>query len=177
LISSLGMLVVVLIAMQVYSIRKTGDLLRIGAEDYTRCALAGAYPHQTDRKEMTLGLGLFGPVLQPVLDQATGDEVVAAHQCMVNDRTYFEIILQRGRTLIAVALTRRTATDAFPRSLMADTVKASGTTVHEGRVDGYSVAGFESGNYLAYVVAALPKDETTALAARLVPVIRKYTQA
>jgi hypothetical protein len=60
---------------------------------------------------------------------------------------------------------------------MAKTVKASGTTVHEGEVDGYSVAGFESGVYMAYVVAALPQDETSALAARLVPVIRRYTQA
>jgi hypothetical protein len=171
------MLVVVFIAMQVYSVRKTGDLLRIGADAYTHCTLAGAYPHQSDRKEMTLGLGLFGPMLQPVLDQAAGDEVVAAHQCTVNGRNYFQIVLQRGRTLISVALTKREDADAFPRSLMADTVKASGTTVHQGTVDGYSVAGFESGVYMAYVISALPKDETTALAARLVPVIRRYTQA
>lgn len=177
LISSVAMLVVVFIAMQVYSVRKTGDLLRIGADAYTHCTLAGAYPHQSDRKEMTLGLGLFGPMLQPVLDQAAGDEVVAAHQCTVNGRNYFQIVLQRGRTLISVALTKREDADAFPRSLMADTVKASGTTVHQGTVDGYSVAGFESGVYMAYVISALPKDETTALAARLVPVIRRYTQA
>jgi hypothetical protein len=171
------MLVVVFTAMQIYAMRKTDDLLRIGADDHTHCTLAGKYPHQADKKEMTLGLGLFGPMLQPVLDQAAGDEVVAAQQCTVNDRTYFQIVLQRGRTLISVALTKRGDADAFPRAVMAKTVKASGTTVQEGEVDGYSVAGFESGVYMAYVVAALPQDETSALAARLVPVIRRYTQA
>ena len=171
------MLVVVFTAMQIYAMRKTDDLLRIGADDHTHCTLAGKYPHQADKKEMTLGLGLFGPMLQPVLDQAAGDEVVAAQQCTVNDRTYFQIVLQRGRTLISVALTKRGDADAFPRAVMAKTVTASGTTVHEGEVDGYSVAGFESGVYMAYVVAALPQDETSALAARLVPVIRRYTQA
>jgi len=171
------MLVVVFTAMQIYAMRKTDDLLRIGADDHTHCTLAGKYPHQADKKEMTLGLGLFGPMLQPVLDQAAGDEVVAAQQCTVNDRTYFQIVLQRGRTLISVALTKRGDADAFPRAVMAKTVTASGTTVHEGEVDGYSVAGFESGVYMAYVVAALPQDETSALAARLVPVIRHYTQA
>jgi hypothetical protein len=171
------MLVVVFTAMQIYAVRKTNDLLRLGADDYTQCTLAGKYPHQADRKEMTLGLGLFGPMLQPILDQAAGDEVVAAHQCTVNGRIYFQIVLQRGRTLISVALTKRKDADEFPRALMADTVKASGTTVHEGEVDGYSVAGFETGVYMAWVVAALPKDETTALAAKLVPVIRRYTQA
>src|SRR5271167_3132296 len=90
LISSVAMLVVVFTAMQIYAVRKTNDLLRLGADDYTRCTLAGKYPHQTDRKEMTLGLGLFGPMLQPVLDQASGDEAVAAHQCTVNGRVYFE---------------------------------------------------------------------------------------
>jgi hypothetical protein len=171
------MLIVVAFAMQIYAARKTNDLLRIGADDYTQCTLAGKYPHQADKKEMTLGLGLFGPMLQPVLDQAAGDEVVAAHQCTVNDRIYFQIVLQRGRTLISVALTKRGDTDVFPRAVLADTVKASGATVHEGEVDGYSVAGFVSGGYMAYVVAALPKDETTALAAKLVPVIRHFTQA
>jgi len=171
------MLVVVVAAMQVYAVRKTNELLRIGADDYTHCTLAGAYPNQADKKEMTLGLGLFGPILQPVLDQAAGDEVVAAHQCTVNDRTYFQIVLQRGRTLISVALTKRADTDAFPRAPMADTIKASGVTVHQGEVNGYAVAGFESGVYMAYVVSALPKDENTALAARLVPVLRRYTQA
>jgi hypothetical protein len=133
------MLVVVVAAMQVYAVRKTNELLRIGADDYTHCTLAGAYPHQADKKEMTLGLGLFGPILQPVLDQAAGDEVVAAHQCTVNDRTYFQIVLQRGRTLISVALTKRADTDAFPRAPMADTIKASGVTVHQGEVNGYAV--------------------------------------
>jgi hypothetical protein len=171
------MLVVVVIAMQIYAIRKNGDLLRIGAEDYEHCTLSGSYPRHMDKKEMTLALGLFGPLLQPVLDKAAGDQAVAANQCTVNGRNYFQIVLQRGRVLISVVLTKREDADAFPRALFADTVKASGITVHEGQVDGYSVTGFEAGTFLAYVVSALPKDETTALAARLVPVIRIYAQA
>lgn len=170
------MLVAVVVAMQIYSVRITNDLLRIGADDYEHCTLAGKLPHQADKKEMALGLGPFGPLLQPVIDQTPGDEVVAAHQCSVNGRNYFEIVLQRERTLISVVLTKREDTEVFPRSLLGDTIKASGITVHQGLVDGYAVAGFQSAGYLAYVVAALPKDETGALAARLAPVIRRYTQ-
>jgi hypothetical protein len=169
------MLVAVLIAMQIYSVRKTNDLLRIGADDYEHCTLS-SLPHQVDRKEMILALNFFGPLLQPVIDEAKGDEPVAANQCTVRSRNYFQIVLQRGRTLIAVVLTKREDADAFPRALFGDTVRASGMTIHQGLVDGYSVSGFQTGDYLAFVVAALPKDETSALASRLVPAIKRYTQ-
>jgi hypothetical protein len=50
------------------------------------------------------------------------------------------------------------------------------SALHEGNREGYSVAGFESGAYLAYVVSALPGPQNKELAGRLEPVIDRFTK-
>jgi len=174
------MLVVVLGLLQYHAQEGIRDLLRVGVQDHIHCAIAGAYPHQKQRIEMTAGLGSdFAPMLQPIIDQAsvgqaTPDEVESAHRCTVNGRAYVHIILRREGLLISVILTRRSESEVFPRALAARVIHASGIPIHEDNLDGYSVAGFESGGWLGYVVSGLPRGENDALSARLAPVMRRY---
>jgi hypothetical protein len=41
---------------------------------------------------------------------------------------------------------------------------------------GYSVAGFESGEWLGYVVSAMPDSRNRELAERIAPVVENYTR-
>jgi hypothetical protein len=160
--------------------RRLDELLRVGLNDHVHCGIAGAYPHQKQRLEMTDGLGPeFAPMLQPVIDRAaagraTPDTVESAHRCTVNGRAYVHIILKRGDTLISVIVTRRSEDEAFPRGLAARLMRASGVELHQESLEGYAVAGFESGAWLGYVVSGLPASENEALAARLAPVVRRF---
>ena len=118
-------------------------------------------------------------MLQPVIDRAadgraTPDAVESAHRCTVNGRAYVHIILKRGGALISVILTRREAGEAFPRTLAARLIRASGVELHQESLEGYAVSGFESGRWLGYVVSGLPAAENGALAARLAPVVRRF---
>src|ERR1700683_1610872 len=82
LISSLAMLALAIGGVWFYSIRKTNELFDIGVHGHLRCAIAGTYPHQTQRAEMLKELGVqFAPMLQPLLDADGPDEVVSAHHC------------------------------------------------------------------------------------------------
>ena len=175
--SSFALLAVVLVGMQVYALQSIKKLFRIGADDHVHCAIAGVYPRQTQRVQMELGLGPFAPMLQPVLDQAGGLPVVSAHRCTAEGRNYVHIILRQDRTLISVVLTRRMQGDTFPRAIGVRTVHAADITIHEGMSENYSVAGFQSGDFLAYIVSNLPDGQNNDLAVRLAPVIRKYTGA
>jgi hypothetical protein len=162
LISSLAMLILVIGGVWYYGVRKTGELFEIGVNDHVQCAIAGTYPGQTQ------GLGdQFAPMLQPMLDAAAGDAVVSAHRCTVADRAYVHIILRRGPTLISVILTQRGAQEVFPRLPGA---------LHAGSRDGYSMAAFESGAYLAYIVSTLPGPQNRELAARLKPIIDRFAK-
>lgn len=180
LLSSFAMLVFVLGLSQYYAVKKIGDLEQLGLADHVHCAIGGVYPHQTQRIEMTDGLGpQFAPMLQPVVDQAgigrpTPDAVESAHRCTVNGRAYVHVILRRDNMLISIILTRRSETETFPRAIAAHVINASGIPIHEASLDGYAVSGFESGAWLGYVVSGLPPAENEALSSRLAPVIRRY---
>ena len=160
--------------------KRLEELLRVGLSDHVHCGIAGGYPLMKQRLEMTAGLGPeFAPMLQPVIDRAaagraTPDTVESAHRCTVNGRAYVHIILKRGDTLISVIVTRRTADEAFPRGLAARLIRASGVELHQENLEGYEVAGFESGRWLGYVVSGLPAAENEALAARMAPVVRQF---
>jgi hypothetical protein len=180
LVSSLGMLAVVIAGMAFVSIRKSGELLALGVNDHVHCAIAGNYPRQTMRVEMTDGLGeQFGPMLQPVIDAAGGVgsaiSVVSAHRCSVSGRAYVHIILRRGQTMLSVILTRRGEGEEFPGELVARAFHGSGVPLHEGNRDGYSVSGFESGGWLGYVVSDMPASRNRDLANRIAPVVGHYT--
>jgi hypothetical protein len=163
------MLAVVAGGVWFYSIRKTNELLDIGVDDHVHCAMG-----QTPKAERAEGLGTqFAPMLRPVVDAAgVNYTVVSAHRCNVSGRTYFHIILQQLKqreTPVSVILTPRDAQEVFPRTLSS--------RPHEGIRDGFSVAGFQSGAYLAYIVSALPGQQNSELAARLAPFIDRYTAA
>jgi len=126
---------------------------------------------------MTAGLGVqFAPMLQPLLDADGLDEVVSAHHCTAAGREYIHILLRRGQTLVSIVLTQRGDQEVFPRALASRIVHAAGIPLHEGTRDGYSVAAFESGAYLAYVVSTLRSQQNSELASRLAPVIERYTK-
>jgi hypothetical protein len=177
LISSLAMLVLAIGGVWFYSVRKTNELLDIGVNGHLHCAIADTYPRQTQRAEMAEALGVqFAPMLQPLLDADGVDEAISAHRCTAAGRAYIHIILRPGQTLVSVILTQRGDQEVFPRALAGRVVRAAGIQLHEGTRDGYSVAAFESGRYLAYIVSALPGRQNSELASRLAPVIDRYTK-
>ena len=139
----------------------------IGVDDHVHCALGRA-----PKAERAEGLGTrFAPMLQPVVVAAGADyTVVSAHRCSVSGRTYFHIILQRGQTPVSVILTPRDDPRRFSR-------EPSRPGCIRGSRGGFSVAAFQTGAYLAYIVSALPGQQNGELAGRLVPVIDRYAAA
>jgi hypothetical protein len=177
LVSSLVMLVIVVAGVLFVSHRRTSELLALGINDHVHCAIAGNYPRQTMRVEMTEGLGpQFAPMLQPVVEAADMDEIVSAHRCTIMGRSYVHVILRRGRMLLSVILTRRGNGDVFPGEALGRMVHHSEVPLHNASMAGYSVAGFESGEWLGYVVSAMPDSRNRELAERIAPVVENYTR-
>jgi len=177
LLSSVALLVFMIGGTEYYAVRKTHDLFRTGVDDHVHCAIGGEYPRQTSKAAGIEAMGPYSPMLQPILDQFPGDSLVSAHRCTVNGRSYVHVIMRRNNMMISVIMTRREKADAYPRAIGMRVLQASGIPVHTGDMAGYSVAGFEAGNYLAYVVSGLPGQQNDQLAERLAPVIRRYTGA
>jgi hypothetical protein len=163
LISSLAMLAVAIGGVSYYSVRMTGQLFDIGVNAYIHCL-------GTDFSGVMPALGSpFDSMRQPLLDAAgAGWTLESAHPCTIADRAYVTFVLRRGQTSTSVILTQRGAQEDFPRLP---------TTLHTGSRDGYSVAAFESGAFLAYIISTLPARQNRELAVRLEPVIDRFTKA
>jgi hypothetical protein len=138
-----------------YSVRKTNELFDIGVNAHVQCTVA------SDLKSGQANGGLA----RDLAVAAKGDSVVAEPPCTAAGRDFELVVLRQNGMLVSIALTRRGEQDSYPRSR---------TGMHEGTRQGYAVASFETGSWLAYVVSALPDLENNDLAERLAPTIQRH---
>jgi len=177
LASSVGILVVMLVFLQLYARRQINTLIDLGGSLHNTCTIprsAASPPATFD--QMRLSLGALGPMLQPIVNQAPDTQLIAAWQCPAGGRTIWDVILRRGTTPVSVMVMRRNKGDSFPRALGARVDRSTSTPIYQGDAHGDAVASFVSGDYIGYIASALSDTENTALAKQLAPVIARYTQ-
>lgn len=177
MLPSFALLAVLVVSVQGYSMYETRNLLSLGVADHRHCAIEGAYPRQSERAEMVSAMGPYSVMLQPILDQMPGDEVVSAHRCTIDGRQYMHVVLRRRGTLLSVTMTKRREGEFYPRSVINLLSRKGSVPVRDANLDNYSAAGFTAGGYFGYVVSTLPAGENREMAEKLAPVFRKYTGA
>jgi len=57
---------------------------------------------------------------------------------------------------------------------LSKTTQASGVPIYQAAAGRYEVAGFEAGDFLAYVVSDLKSDDNLQVATNLAPVVRDF---
>lgn len=156
------MLILAIVGVSIYAVRKTAELMEIGVSAFTQCAASKPAP---DLRTLSAQL----------VDAAGPSYMQASAQyCSVAGRDFRVIGLRTGRTLVSAILTRARDQDEFPRALSGHTIRADGILLHEATRQGYSVAAFESAGWLGYVVSSLPDSQNHKLATLLAPVMNRY---
>jgi len=64
--------------------------------------------------------------------------------------------------------------DGESLSALAPALEASGVPVYQAGAQRYQVAGFEAGEFLAYVVSGLKSKANLQIAAELAPAVREF---
>ncbi len=102
--------------------------------------------------------------LAPLLKaRLPGDfRIIQGHRCSAGGRQYVHFIVTRGDKLLSLVLTRKRPGESL-----------SGGVYQEG-VDRFQVVGFESHDYLVYVISDLDAQQNLQLAASLAPAVREY---
>lgn len=137
----------------------TGEMLRVGLRDHVHCAVAGQYPLQTSEAEMRAALGpKLSGMLQPVAASVPGWQLVSAHHCEVEGRRYAHFVFRRGSGLMSLVLTPRHGYERL-------------AGLRRRREGEFSIAGFTSGGYLAYIVSSMPESENTRMAEKIEPLV------
>jgi len=156
-------------------------VLKLGVSDHLHCAINGHnYPevaNPPDKLRKKLGSRYAG-LVPVVAARLSGFEILEAHICSVpgSPRKYVHFIVRGRGTILSVILTRREG-DNLPadRSLVAWT--SGGVHLYDAKAEGMSVAGFETRDYLGFVVSDLGRDEMIQLAGTLAPPLRDALDA
>jgi len=140
--------------------------LRVGIDDHIHCALNRPYPTEPQSMESMqrdLGADFIG-LVPLVKSQVSGEFTIkAAHRCTLHGRKFVHLILTEPGTTLSVLLTPKEG-EQFGK----------GETLHQARLENLSVAGFESGQYLAYVVSDLDSTRNSKIASELLPSLRQF---
>jgi anti-sigma factor (TIGR02949 family) len=150
------------------------QMLRIGAGDHVDCA----YDHgNRDRvftfAEMTEKMGPYLELVSVAQRQAPAEyKVTVAHRCHYQGREFVHLLLknQTGNVL-SVILTRKQDAE----SLIADASPEAGKIqMYQARLQNFAVAGFETGNYLAFVISDLSDHQHQIIASALAPEVQRF---
>ncbi len=178
---ALASLALVLVAGQQWlRLRKSRQLvasvLTLGVTDHLHCAIqAHNYPEVANPPaQLRQKLGPQHAELLPVVEaRLSGFQVLEAHICSVpgSPRKYVHFIARGQGTILSVILTKREGV-SLPAGRFLAAGASDGIHLYEAKLEGASVAGFETNNYFGFVVSDLGQDEMTKLAAALAPGLR-----
>jgi hypothetical protein len=153
------------------------SILKLGISDHLICAIQGHnYPevaNPPDQIRKKLG-PRYAPLLQVVQERLPGFDVLEGHICSIphSDRKYIHFITRGHGTILSVILTDRSGA-AFPKEKLLVTADSGSLGIYENRLSGMEIAGFESGQYFAFVVSDLNQKELLQLAQGLAPALNE----
>jgi hypothetical protein len=150
------------------------NILNIGLGDHINCAvLRGFQNKRFTSEEMSESLGSdFAGLVSILKSQAPGFEIVVAHRCHVDDREFVHLILRNQERACSLVITKKNG-ESFPADEAAGN-QTKATATYRARTREYEVTGFETREFLGFVVSNLPTSENRILASNLAPVVRGF---
>jgi len=140
-------------------------VLNVGLRDHLHCAVFRKYsklPVAASQMAADLGPG-FAELVPLVQAKLPGDFVlIQGHRCSAGGRQYTHFIMAGGGKLVSVILTRKQPGESLSGG------------IHQAGVDRFQVVGFESHDYLAYVISDLEAQQNLQWAANLAPTLREF---
>jgi putative zinc finger protein len=155
---------------------QTAAILKIGWTDHSSCAIDHNLANRRfTSDEMSQQMGSeFAGLVDLIEQKAPGEyEVVVGHRCRFAGRQFVHLILRNHESIISLAITRKNG-EAFPAGELTGALQASGISLYESRIQGFEVTGFETRDYLAFVVSNLAKEENVRIASSFAPGVHDF---
>jgi anti-sigma factor (TIGR02949 family) len=153
------------------------SILKLGVSDHLICAIRGHnYPevaNPPDQIREKLG-ARYAPLLRVMQQRLPGFDLLEGHICSIpgSDRKYVHFITRGHGTILSVILTERSGA-AFPTDKLLLSADSGGLGIYQDDLGGMEIAGFESGQYFAFVVSDLNQKELLQLARGLAPALNE----
>jgi rSAM/selenodomain-associated transferase 1 len=156
------------------SLDQSAQVLKIGLSDHINCAVMhGQANRRFTPEQMAERMGADYIGLVPVVKEKApaGYEVVVAHKCHTDKREFVHMILKNEDKVLSLIITKKSG-EAFPKNAALEVIEAAGIPLYEARMQDYEVAGFETRDYLGFIVSNLSKDDNLQIASTITPAVR-----
>jgi anti-sigma factor (TIGR02949 family) len=150
-------------------------VLKVGLGDHIHCSVFRKYPQNPPTAEkMEADLGPAYKGLLPLVRAAVPDgyRVIMAHQCGYAGRKFIHLTFEKGGGLLSLVIARRNPGESL--SGLSPSSEPSSIPIYQSAAERYQVAGFEAGNFLAYVVSGLESQANLQIAVALAPGVRDF---
>jgi anti-sigma factor RsiW len=160
------------------TIAQTGgaQLLEVGLKDHVHCTIDSGFANREfTEAEMRERLGpeFFG-LVAAVNDKLPGAyRVTVGHRCKANGREYVHLVLKSGQTAMSLVITKKN-NESFAASHVAAILQSAGVPLYDARLNNLEVVGFETPDYLAFIVSDLGREENLQVAASLAPPVEAF---
>lgn len=153
-------------------------VLKVGLGDHIHCSIFRRYPKNPPSvDEMAQKLGPAYQDLVPLVKARVPEEfrIILAHQCGYQGRRFVHLTLTNGSSLLSLVITRKHPGESMQALTISD--HASGVAVYQAAAQNYDVAGFETDQFLAYVVSDLGARQNLQIAYALAPSVHQFLAA
>jgi anti-sigma factor RsiW len=150
-------------------------VMKVGLGDHIHCSIFRKYPRDpqpVEKMEADLGPSYKG--LLPVVRKAApaGYRVIMAHQCGFAGRKYIHLTLENRGDLLSIVISRRKEGESMQG--LPPVSDSAGMAIYQSAAGRYQVAGFEAGDFLAYVVSDLKSKANLQIAVNVAPEVREF---
>jgi hypothetical protein len=153
-------------------------VLRVGLRDHVHCAVLSGIPKTAATLEQVAqDMGPKYNSLVPLVRASipTDYRIVMGHQCDYAGRLYVHLAMSNGRNLMSLVITHKEKNESL--AALVSTLTASGVRVYQAGAQQYEVAGFETGDYLAFVVSDLSAKDNLQVAGNLASSVHAFLSA
>jgi hypothetical protein len=153
-------------------------VLKVGLGDHIHCSIFRKYPKNLPSVgEMAEKLGPAYQDLVPLVKSRVSEDyrIILAHQCGYQGRRFVHLTLSNGANLVSLVITRKQPGESL--QALGVSGHPSGVPIYQAAAQNYDVAGFETDQFLAYVVSDLGAKQNLQIADILAPSVRQFLAA
>jgi hypothetical protein len=153
---------------------QVASVMQSGLGDHIHCTHYRRFPVE----KSGVPLGEEYEELSPWIREIVQDDfhVLLEHQCKYRNRQYVHFALGREDERLSVILTRKQEGESFGRDQLVPALQAAGVPIYSADADQFEIAGFETDEYLAFVVSNLPREDNLRIAQALTPELQVFLQ-
>jgi hypothetical protein len=148
-------------------------VMRVGLRQHVHCGVYREYPEIPPKLTELAGEPGVSPALVNAVETHApeGCHVVMAHRCTYNGRRFTHVVAKGDGRLMSLLITKRESGEAFESDLQAVATEVN-TPIFGAGAAGFAMNGFETPEYLVYLVSDFDEAENLKAMKAMAPEVR-----